>query len=354
MTGTVSFFTNCNGCNRLGTSTLTNSQAQFSTSSLPAGSYPVFAAYSGDTNYGPYSTSVNQTVNAIATSTSMMASSSTVQQGATVTLTATITPSQTLSAAPTGTVQFLYSDIGSPLVTVVNNQAQYTTTSLPVGNNAITAKYSGDSSYAGSQSSPVTVTVTGPPTFTISANPTTISVSSPGQSGSTTLTFTSQNGYTGSIPLSATDFTGLPSETTCSFSPTSVSLTGSGMTATATATCQTTAPGAAIAPARLRPNGPSISPRLLVVLAAALLFCVAVLLAGIRAGSKSRGWRVAFAAFALAALVTMGSCGGGSSGPPPPPPNPGTPVGLDSNVKVTFSNAGVTPSPTLSLSINVQ
>jgi subtilase family serine protease len=330
--------------------------ANFSSTTLPVGNSTITAKFPGDTNYSPSGSSNSVTIDmVIPTTTTITSSSPSVPAGTSLTFTAQVTPSQSYSQPMTGTVTFVGgpSELTLGVVNLTNGQAQFTTSSLPAGSFGVFAQYSGDTNYE-SSSRETNQTVTPGPTFVISANPATISVSSPGQSGSTTLTFTSQNGYTGSIPLSSTDFTGLPSETTCSFNQSSVSLTGSGMTATATATCQTTAASGVVVQPGERPNGPSISPRLLVALAAAIAFCVVVLLAGIRARSNSRGWRVAFAVFALAALVAMGSCGGGSSGPPPPPPNPGTPVGLDSNVKVTFSNAGVAPSPTLSLSINVQ
>jgi hypothetical protein len=357
MTGSVAFYTGCSGCNFIGTSTLANSQAQITSSSLPAGTYFVYADYSGDTNYGTSTASVAQTVIAINTTTSLTASSTSVQQGSSLTLTATITPAQTLSALPTGTVQFLYSNVVLGSVFVVNNQAQLATNSLPVGSDVITAKYSGDSNYASSTSSPVTVTVTGPPTFTISANPSPIVVTTPGASGSSTLTFTSMNGYANSIPLSGSLFSGLPSETTCNFNVTSVTLTasGSGSTATAIATCQTTAPSSSVAPLQFgkRPSGPvwwlpfGLAALIAGVLATALLLTN-------RQTPRLRPVHIAFAVLALAAVVAMSSCGGGSSGPPPPPPNPGTPVGLDSNVMITFNNAGVSPAPALNLPINVE
>lgn len=356
MTGTVVFL---GASENIATVNIENNgQAQLTSASLPTGvSYQISATYSGDTNYGSSTAFVTQTVNAIGTSTSIATSSGSVQKGSSVTFTGTLTPAQAFSPAPTGSISFTSDGSYLGQVSLSNNQAQLTTNILSVGTHSIVASYSGDSSYAASTSNPITENVTAPPTFTISANPNPMVVTTPGASGSSTLTFTSMNSYAGSIPLSASLFSGLPSETSCSFNVTSVTLTasGSGSTGTATATCQTTAPSSGLAPPLIgkRPSGhgwwlPFGFAALIAGMLALVLFP-----AGRRADRPCR-WRVAFALFALAAFVAMSSCGGGSSGPPPPPPNPGTPIGLDSNVMITFGNAGVTPSPTLNLPINVE
>src|ERR1019366_8130079 len=63
---------------------------------------------------------------------------------------------------PTGSVTFFFGAqaLGAP-VTLVNGIAFLTTTSLPPGTDAITAVYSGDTSFTGSTSAPVVETVTG-------------------------------------------------------------------------------------------------------------------------------------------------------------------------------------------------
>ncbi|HKS82021.1 MAG TPA: Ig-like domain repeat protein [Candidatus Acidoferrales bacterium] len=355
MTGTITF-TDASGT--MGTVNIANGQAQLTTSSLNDSDALITAFYSGDTNYAETYAEVGQTVFAINTTTAVTASSTSIQQGASVTFTATITPARSFNPGPTGSIVFAANGSTMGTVPVSNNSAAFTTNSLPVGTDTITASYQGDPNYYLSQGT-LTETVTGVPTFAISANPSPMVVSTPGASGSSTLTFTSMNGYAGSIPLSATLFSGLPSETTCSFNAMSVTLTasGAGSTGTVTATCQTTAPSSGAVPpeAGKRPSGPGWW----------LPFGFAALIAGVlalalfpigteRRAERPRRWRVAFALFALAAFVAMSSCGGGSSGPPPPPPNPGTPIGLDNNVMLTFSNSGVTPSPTLNLPINVE
>ena len=87
------------------------------------------------------------------------AQSLTVQQGSPFTLVSRISPA--VGGAPTGTVQFF--DNGN-LVTTVNVdatlEATLSTSSLTVGNHAITIQYSGDGNFIGSTSSPVNITIT--------------------------------------------------------------------------------------------------------------------------------------------------------------------------------------------------
>jgi Bacterial Ig-like domain (group 3) len=240
-TGTITFSDNSGS---LGTIPLTNGQAQVTTSSLPGGIIVVAANYSGDVNYAPSVINLAETVNLLATTTAITTSNPTIQQGTSVTFTATVTPGQSGGLALTGTVQFSYCyldicglNIGSP-VAVANGQAQITTNALQATTFQVTAAYSGDTNYAAS-SGTVAETVTPPPTFAITANPGTVVITAPGQSGSTILTFTSQGGLSGSGNLSsATCGTAPAEEMTCSLG--AVSLASNG-TATATLTFFTTA-----------------------------------------------------------------------------------------------------------------
>jgi autotransporter-associated beta strand protein len=147
--GTVDFF---NGSTLLGTGTVSTtssvSSASFSTSALPAGSNTITAQYLGDTNYaGSTSPAVTVTVSQFVAVTYLP---QLPVFGQAVTLTATLSPSGT--TAPTGTVEFFN---GSTLLgtgTVSNDVATLSTTALAVGNNAVTADYSGDSNYPASTS----------------------------------------------------------------------------------------------------------------------------------------------------------------------------------------------------------
>lgn len=74
--------------------------------------------------------------------------------------------------------------------------ATLTTTLLPVGSDSITASFAASADDAASTSSAATVTVSAPvtPSYTITANPDSLSIMA-GLTGSTTLTFTPTGGY---------------------------------------------------------------------------------------------------------------------------------------------------------------
>ncbi|MGH9708628.1 MAG: Ig-like domain repeat protein, partial [Candidatus Acidiferrales bacterium] len=316
------------------------------TSQLPVGQSTLTAKYPGDTNYTA-STSQPITINVVRnSSTSLATSNLQIQQGTSVTFTASVTTTQSGGPALTGTVQFSVdsNNLGSPVV-ITNGQAQMSTTSLTAGIHTITASYSGDSNYAPS-GGVVTESVT-LPSFAVLANPPAVSVTSPGASVTTTLTFSAQGGFSGTINLSPSDCTGLPSESTCSFSAASVTLNSSAnppvTSATATLTIQTTAPSA-VAPGAFRnPAVPSMG-RWAAAFALILFMCVAFQV-------SRRRWTAALTTFALAALLTFSACGGGAGGGggTPPPTNPGTAPGTYPNVVVNFGG----PSQPLNLTVTI-
>src|SRR5581483_3932987 len=143
-TGTVSFY---DGSTLLGTASLSNGTAQFTTPTLSVGSHSVTATYSGDTNYqGSTSTPLSQVVNRSGiASVGINSDANPSSFNMTVTFTAFITPQY--NGWTTGTVTFLDGTtvIGSSSVT--NNSAAITTNSLAVGSHSITASYSGDSNF---------------------------------------------------------------------------------------------------------------------------------------------------------------------------------------------------------------
>jgi len=310
-------------------------QAQVSTSSLSGGTHTITAEYSGDSNFAASTGSTTQTVLLIGTTTSVSSSSNTISQGSNVTFTATVTPTQNGGPTMTGTVQFESngSNIGSA-VNVSNGQAQVQTTTLPVGSDQITAVYSGDSNYSGSTSSAITETVNGAPSFTISANPTTIPVTAPGGSGSSVFTFTGQNGFSsgGNVAISAST-SGLPFGANCGFTSGTINIPTNG-TAMATYSCTTTAGSSAIPASSNRPG--VFGPRTAVwVLALAYIFALGLLAFGQRKGQLR--W-AGLAAFALFLIVADASCGGGSGGGGGGG-NQGTPIAdTQMTVMVTINN----------------
>ena len=357
MTGTIQFTLNSATGTSIGSAPVMNGQAQLTTSTIPIGVQTIIASYSGDVDYGNSSAAITETVNGLATTTTVTTSNAAIQSGASVTLTAHVAPNAAGGPALTGTVLFSSAvtaqgggnSLGAA-VTVTNGQAQLVTTSIPAGTQFVQAAYSGDTNYATSQASTAEV-VTAAPTFTVAGNPATVMIASPGGSGSSLLTFSAMNGFSGTIPLSPSLCSGMPSETSCSFSVSSVALSSTTTTATATVSFLTTAPSTALPQSSNRPAAfgrPTAGS-----LAVACLLCMGVLFACF--GPRQRRWSTILALLALASVVVIGSCGGGhtTTTPPGPPANPGTPAG-SSNVVVTFSGAGVTPPPTVNLTINVQ
>jgi hypothetical protein len=360
LTGTVQFAEN--GIAFGSPVTLVNGQAQISTSTLPAGILGISATYSGDVNYHSSSSNdVDQTVSLLATTATLSTSNAAIQQGASVTLTAHVAPNAAGGPALGGSVQFsaeltgqvLNTPLGSPIA-VSNGQAQLTTASIPGGTQVVMASYSGDTNYATSTASTAEV-VTAPARFIVTATQPSVVISSPGGSGSATVTFNTINGFTGTIPLSASVCSGMPSETTCSWSASSVVLSSTVNSAMATVTFQTTAPSKALALPQSSNRPGAFGKRTLAgSFALACILCMGVLFACF--ASRQRRWGTILALLAIASVVAMGSCGGGSNGGGGGGGgvgNAGTPAG-NSNVVLTFSGAGVTPPPTITIVLGVK
>lgn len=187
ITGTVSF-TN-NGV-LLGTSALNASGiATLSTNALNAGTQSLLATYNGSTNYATStSTAVSETVNQTPTTTAAVATPASPQAGQAVTVTATVSSS---TIAPGGTV--LFSLGGVTLGTAPLNAAgvaTLTTTTLPVGTDALTVSYAGNANY-GASAATVTVPVAVATTQTALAS--SLSPQALGQPVSLTATVSSAN-----------------------------------------------------------------------------------------------------------------------------------------------------------------
>jgi subtilase family serine protease len=266
----------------------------------------------------------------IPTTTTVTLSPASVNVGATgpVMAKATVTHA-TGTGTPSGTVNF-YVDgsttaAGSGTLSSGSFTLSYNPTALTAGNHTITATYEGDSTFAGSTSPGATL---GVQDFKIAAIPTTVTVTAPGQSGTTTLTITPLGGFSQTVTYTCT---GLPSEATCTF-PTAA--TGGTLTIT------TTAPSAKM---DKDPLGRSRT-----------LF-YALLLPGflglvVSAGSRKqtlRGLRLlSFITLLALSTLWMPACGGGSS----TPSNPGTPAGT-STVTVTATAGSFSHKANITLTI---
>jgi len=182
-------------------------------------------------------------------------------------------------------------------------------------------------------------------------NPTTITISAPGGSGTSTISVAAKNGFIGTVNLScALTPASSTAKITCGFtSPTtgattSVMLTSTTTTASATLTVSTMAPHAISSiSASARPHG-----RLGWFAASGGALLAGILVMGVP--SRRRRWGAVLGLLLFAFLAAGIGCGGGSN-TPPPVITPGTPVG---NYIITVtSSSGTTSLPDL-VTVNVQ
>jgi hypothetical protein len=223
------------------------------------GTYTIGASYSGDASFLQSAASaISFTITQAQTSTSASVPSCNLTNGVcyaspgeSLVFFANVNYSGTafnrggvFASQPTGTITF-YSNgsaLGPPLAldsNIIPPVASLNTSQLALGPNSITAQYSGDANFLSSTSPALAVAVG--ETFGVTANPSVINIASPGQSGSTTLTFTAQNGFTGSGTLSPSMCGALPPKSSCSFNPSTVTLTTSTTSVPVTLTITTTA-----------------------------------------------------------------------------------------------------------------
>jgi hypothetical protein len=265
----------------------------------------------------------------------LSASATSVSSGASVTFTATVKPS-TGAGVPTGSVTFL--DGTSTLLTATldsTGKATFATTSLAAGSHSVSASYSGDSTYAASTSSAVTVAVTSASAaFALTANPATSTVTA-GTSATYTISVTPSGGFSSAVSLACS---GAPTAVTCSLSPTSV--TPNGAAATATLTVTTTARSTIVTNNRL----PSIPASRLV------LFCIALILSvfmlTLMPHRRARTPVLAVSSLVLVFLFVWGCGGGGSSSSGGG--STGTPAG-SSTITVTGTSGSASHTTTVTL-----
>lgn len=239
-TGTVTFL---DGATTIGTGILNASGvATLVTSTLSAGVHSITASYGGDNNFtGSVSSVLSQSVGFQST-TALTASPNPANFGVAVLLTATVTSTGT----PTGSVNFL--DGATSLGTGALNASGVATLSISTlapGAHNLTASYLGAGAFLPSTSTIVVETINNPD-YTISANPTSLTLRQ-GQHGTSTITITPVNGFTGSITFNCT--TTLVNGS-CSFSPNPVVIS-SATAGTTTLTVSTAGPNALL----VRPQG---------------------------------------------------------------------------------------------------
>ena len=271
-----------------------------------------------------------------ATTTTLTASTNTITAGQSVTFTATVAP-QSGTGTPTGGVNFLDGTtvIGSGTLNG-SGVATYSTSTLATGSQSISAAYQGNSNFAASTSSTVSVQVNvGTADFSLAASPASQTIS-PGQTTTYTATLGPLNGFNQSVTLACT---GAPATTTCALANGSVTLNGTSNT-TDQVNVTTTAGSMAFR------WGMKLSRRLY-----AFSIALLPLLCGFAVGRVRRRalWRANFLALIVCGLLLMlymTACGGGGSHTTTT--QTGTPAGTYT-LTITGTSGSLTHSTTVSL-----
>jgi hypothetical protein len=311
LTGTVTFQ---DGASALGTGTLSGGTATFTTSGLTAGTHSITAIYGGDANFASStSPALMQTVNKVASSTSVASSNNPSVFGTAVTFTATVTSSAT--SIPTGTVTFQdgAATLGTGMLS--GGTAILATSALVGGVHSITAAYSGDTNFANSSSPGLTQTVAD---FSLSASPTAAAATA-GSTSTYAITITPQGGFSQTISFQCS---GAPMLAVCT-APGSVSPTGSSyapFNITVTTTAQSLVPPGTIVP------WPWAGIRIGLTWLLALVACA--ILSRFAAPRRRYVWQVSSVATAMFVLLLCAGCtgvaGSGRSSTPKAGTAPGT------------------------------
>jgi hypothetical protein len=165
--GTVSFY---NGSTLLGTGTVNSSGvATLTTNAFAVGTNLISAVYSGNVKFATSTSStLTETITKQPTTTSLAASPNPAVAGQPVAFTATVSPTPT--GTPTGTVSFYSGTTLLGTATVASSGvATFTDNGMTAGTDTITAVYSGNATFAGSTSTPVTLTVGKATVYTVTA-----------------------------------------------------------------------------------------------------------------------------------------------------------------------------------------
>ena len=196
--------------------TFTTTAAAFS----PPGTYPIAATLAGPSagNYTLTASPPNLTITPAPTLTTLKASAITVDPGLPITLNTHI--GSTTAGVPTGTVSLL--DGATPLFTAplsTIGDATFTTAELTQGIHTLTTRYSGDTNFLASTSTPqlIGIGVNPNPDFTLTSTGTTTQAITSGSTANFTFAIQFQGAPLSSpITLSAS---GLPNLATASFNP---------------------------------------------------------------------------------------------------------------------------------------
>lgn len=200
------------GTATLGTVALNNAgSASFTTSTLATGTHSITAAYQADANFAAsVSAALTETVQKIATSTSVSANANPANAGAAVQFTVAVTAANSTSpnVPITGTVTLMEGAtvLGTGTVTASGtNPAAGTATisvsTLATGSHAITAVYAGDTNYLTSTSSALLESIV------LSSTTTVLKASTATAIANRPVTFTATVSGTGGTPTGTVNFT---------------------------------------------------------------------------------------------------------------------------------------------------
>jgi hypothetical protein len=348
-TGDVVLLTNGPGGSPLDMFPLSGGQAIGSTSNLPGSGgtyYEVQARYGGDGTFAPsYSNPpilLSVTAEPSMTTLSLQASSPAGQLltspfpfGSLLFVRADVAGNSGYGI-PTGSVTFTDTCGGTTPCSFPANNAQFNPPfavsssaslnsqgntsigdgiiSFDAGNHSISGSYGGDPSFKASTST-TALTFTVQPGFAMVPwfpGPATVTISSPGLSGTTSVGIIASSGFSTAVTFTCS---GLPAEAQCS----SASATGQGPATivSTTITISTTAPHVVTAQ-RTRPH-----------YYVAMVFAGALPLTGIflLVSPKRRKWAAMLGCTVLALLMMVSACGGGSHNNVQQQQDPGTPAG---------------------------
>ncbi len=153
-TGTVNFL---DGNATLGSASLVQGVASYTTSTLAVGSHSVTASYVGDANdVAATSNAVSVAVTAATTTVTLSGSGTTVDFGQPFTLTAKVAGN---GGVPTGAVTFAEDGTTIQTTALQNGTASWTSSTLTDGSHTFTASYAGDANDSPSVAVPLTIQV---------------------------------------------------------------------------------------------------------------------------------------------------------------------------------------------------
>jgi subtilase family serine protease len=238
------------------------------------------------------------------------ASASSVAQGTSVTFTATVA-----GTSPTGSVSFFLNGSSTALstVTAISGVATYSTTTLPVGIDTITASYSGDGYNAPSTTATAATVDVVSPDFTLPGSLSAPASASPGQTTTTTMQVQAVGSST--FPATVTfACSGLPAGATCSFNPTQIA-SGASSPQSVQVTVTTAGPFTGAAADTRSRQAHNQNPRLWLPLTIPL---AGVVFVGLGGRKISRRYKIAGLCLTLVLTGILVACGGGGGSTPTP------------------------------------